>query len=572
MSEAALPPGGTSLLPADLQAAFRLGGSPNVATLQTVEVQGQPFRQAFRVRTVQRPEQVYHVSLRATTAAPVNRGDVILLSCAMRAVETSTEAGEAHALCVFEKAGEPYTKSLTVQVGVGRDWKRVYLPFQAGASYPAGGAQLCFQVGFTPQVIDIADIRLINYGTSVSIASLPRLRVEYPGRAEDAPWRREALQRIEKIRKGDLRVTVVDAAGRPVRGAEVSVRMTRHAYAFGSAVAADALLAQNPDSEKYRDHVKRLFNRVVMENDLKWPPWEGNRQRAINGVQWLVDQGIEVRGHCMVWPSWRNTPRDLITLKDQPEKLRQRVADHIRDIATTMRGKLVEWDVINEPFSNKDLMAILGDDIMVEWFKLAHEADPNARLFLNDYPILGSGSAHFDHFKKTIRFLLEKGAPLQGIGVQCHYGRGPAPPEALLKGLDELAAFGLPIEATEFDIDTPDEELQADYMRDHLIAFFSHPATIGVVMWGFWEGRHWKPAAALWRRDWSIKPCGQVWMDLVHKQWWTDVKGTTDTRGTYATRGFQGHYEVTVTHQGRTSRVTASLPREGAAVKVTLGR
>ena len=236
-----------------------------------------------------------------------------------------------------------------------------------------------------------------------------------------------------------------------------------------------------------------------------------------------------------------------------------------------MKGQLVEWDVINEPYSNKDIMGVLGNDAMAEWFRLAHEADPGARLFLNDYPILGKGNPHLDHFEQTLRFLMDKGAPLQGIGVQCHYGANPPSPYELLAGLDRLGRLNLPIEATEFDVETTDEELQADYMRDHLLAFFSHPSTIGVIMWGFWEGRHWKPSAALWRKDWSAKPNGQVWQDLILKEWWTNADGKTNRAGAYTARGFFGDYEVTVTAGGKTKSVPVVLGHEGKTIRLAIG-
>ena len=140
----------------------------------------------------------------------------------------------------------------------------------------------------------------------------------------------------------------------------------------------------------------------------------------------------------------------------------------------------------------------------------------------------------------------------------------------LFAGLDRLAKLGLPIEATELDIVTGDEQLQADYLRDHLIAFFSHPATTGVVMWGFWEGRHWRPSAALWRRDWSIKPNGKAWTDLVRHQWWTDAKGTTDSRVPARYGASLGDYEVTVAGGGKSKTVKTTLRREGGSVAVQL--
>jgi endo-1,4-beta-xylanase len=112
--------------------------------------------------------------------------------------------------------------------------------------------------------------------------------------------------------------------------------------------------------------------------------------------------------------------------------------------------------------------------------------------------------------------------------------------------------------------------LQADYMRDFLIAAFSHPSVVGVVMWGFWEGRDWYPDAALYRKDWSIKPNGRVWEDLVLKQWWTDVKGKSDKRGCFQTRGFLGDYKIEVTYKGRSKAVPVKLEKGGTKIRITL--
>jgi hypothetical protein len=103
-----------------------------------------------------------------------------------------------------------------------------------------------------------------------------------------------------------------------------------------------------------------------------------------------------------------------------------------------------------------------------------------------------------------------------------------------------------------------------------MILAFAHPHLVGINQWGFWENAHWFPRAALWRSDWSIKPNGQAYLDLVYKMWWTDVKGATTANGTYSTRGFTGEYEVTVTANGKTKSVKTALPRDGKNLKVTL--
>jgi len=135
---------------------------------------------------------------------------------------------------------------------------------------------------------------------------------------------------------------------------------------------------------------------------------------------------------------------------------------------------------------------------------------------------------------------------LNGLGFQCHFGSTPIPPARILSGLDRFGRLGLPIAITEFDMDTTDENLQARYMRDFLTAAFSHPSVESIVIWGFWEGRHWLPNAALYRKDWTLKPNGRVWRDLVKHAWWTNADGRTHADGAFRTRAFYGDYQITV--------------------------
>jgi GH35 family endo-1,4-beta-xylanase len=366
--------------------------------------------------------------------------------------------------------------------------------------------------------------------------------------ARPQAWRDEANARIEKIRKGELSIQVVDKRGRPVPNARVHVRLTRHAFGWGAAIAAQQLLAATPDAEKYRQAFLDNFNMAVFENDLKWPQWEQNRRRALDGIQWLRSHGItRIRGHNLVWPSWRWTPQDLPALQNDPAALRARVLTHIQDTVSATRGLLEDWDVLNEPYTNHDLIDILGAAEMAAWFKQAREFDPRPRLFLNDFDILSAGkdTTHPDNFYQTLEFLTAQGAPIEGIGMQGHFS-APAGAGKLLATLDRFSKFGLPIRITEFDFDTSDEKTQAEFTRDLLTICFSHPRVDAFLMWGFWEGRHWRPRGAMLRRDWSPKPNYEVWRDLVHKQWWTDTTAATAADGTVKVRAFLGDYTVEV--------------------------
>jgi GH35 family endo-1,4-beta-xylanase len=562
------------LLPGE-PTAFRLGGvaarDARAGVIALDPDAGQPFAQAWRVRTERVPEYPYQVQLSARTSAPVQRDDTLLASFYVRTVETAAETGAARTSFVFELAAEPYTKSAQLAVDATRDWQRIDLPFRAADSYAAGRAQVNFQLGHGPQTIEIGGVSLLGYGRGVGPEALPRTRLTYTGREPDAGWRLEARHRLAATRKADLLLRVLDPQGQPVPGVAVAVCQRRHAFGFGSAVAAAQLVTGGPDGERYREHVRRSFSKVVLENDLKWPNWEdaAQRPRTLQALAWLRAQGIAVRGHTLVWPGWSRLPRDVQSLRHDPAALRRRVAEHITDEVSALRGQVVEWDVVNEPHQNHDLMDVLGDDVLAEWFWLAHEADPSARLFLNEATVPGFGPRQ-DRLERTVRRLLDAGAPIGGIGLQCHFGANVDAPLLVLRGLDRFAQLGLPIQITELDVDTTDEALQADYLRDFLIATFGHPAVDAVLMWGFWAGRHWRPDAALYRRDWAIKPSGQAWLDLVADEWRTETLGLTDGAGALGTRGFLGDYQIAVEGSGASAAGEVTLAAPGATVEVVL--
>jgi GH35 family endo-1,4-beta-xylanase len=159
--------------------------------------------------------------------------------------------------------------------------------------------------------------------------------------------------------------------------------------------------------------------------------------------------------------------------------------------------------------------------------------------------------AHIEGYLAWIQYLKDQRGPVDVVGLLCYFAQFLRSPDECLAIPDHFAAFGCPLHVTELDINTPDELVQADYMRDIMTVLYSHSAVEKITLWGFWEGCHWLPLAAMWRKDWSIKPKGQVWLDLVFKQWRTNARLKTDGRGTASLRVFLGDYEVTTTCNGK---------------------
>jgi GH35 family endo-1,4-beta-xylanase len=567
-----LPAGGTAIIEIANISRFTLAGDARQdAQVRVVPVQGQTFNQAWNIKTMRTPGSPWLIQLVCDVAMPIKKGDVMLATFWLRGLETDT--GEAFAALVFEEKNEPFTKSASYETSAGAQWQQYYVAFEAAGDYAPGEAAVNLRVGYGPQTIELGGVSLVNYGKEVKLEDLPASPTTYAGRSLDSAWRKAAQARIEKLRKADLKMRVTDRAGKAVEGVQVAVRMKKHTFAFGAAVSASALVPETPENAIYRAKVKELFNEVVLENDLKWRQWEENRERALQAVRWLKNNDIRLRGHTLVWPSWRKSPSQVKAFENDREGLRALIDNHIRDEVTATRGDIHDWDVLNEVYKNHDIVDILGELAMVEWFKTSRAHDNKPTLYINDYGILAGGGtdrAHQDAYEKTIRYLIDNGAPIGGIGFQGHFGSRLTPPEKLLQILDRFALLGKRLKVTEFDVLVRDEALQADYTRDFLTVLFSHPAVDGVVMWGFWEGRHYAPQAALWRKDWSLKPNGKVWTDLVLNQWHTRADGKTGARGEYTVRGFLGNYEISLTHGGKTKTVPMTLAADANELTVMM--
>lgn len=439
------------------------------------------------------------------------------------------------------------------------------------------------------QNFDYSQVRtwqlLGDYGTTVPFdVSFDQVRIApeapelYQGSSPNATWRAEAETRIDQIRKADLQINVTHADGRAASGAEINIAQIGHEFGFGTAFAA-RLLDGPAANTTYQNKLREHFNLAVPENALKWPAWEGDygqnfsQQRAIGALDWLDANGIDARGHVMVWPSFNNSPNNVADLQNDPAALRQAVLDHIADIGASVGDRVFEWDVVNETRTNNDFMALLGDDVLVDWFNAADQAT-DARLFLNEFGLITGGDSNAGNravHHQTIQGILNGGAPLEGLGIQGHFRPNDLTGiEQVWDIFDEFGAYGLPVAITEFDFETTNRELQASYSADFLTAAFAHESVREFLNWGFWAGAHWRPEAAFYDEDWNLRPHGEAVFDLIFEQWWTEEMLNADDQGTAELRGFKGEYEITVTLNGVSQVVTVTLGDDGQIIDVIL--
>ena len=342
------------------------------------------------------------------------------------------------------------------------------------------------------------------------------LQFNYKGSQPDAPWRKEAKARIEKYRKADLSIVVNDATGKPISGADVSVKMKRHAFSWGAATRVP-LIVENasvklgpgltmPDKavlNKYQEILPSLFNRSGLINDLR-DDWASSNQAEITrAIDWLRSHDMRVRGYALVWPDWGHS-KWAAKFKDRDSLTSNR---RINAKVGALKGKVDEWDVITEAKNNVTSPNSLfntagGADALTEWCKVARQADPNAKLFVTDDGVLDSsttptwqnrsGKPTYAWVADTVygylQQMVSKQAPFDGIGFEGHFKQLAflTPPEELYSRLERFAALGKDLAITELEVAVPDPKdekqaaLQADYTRDLLTVFFSHPKIVEV--------------------------------------------------------------------------------------------
>lgn len=370
-------------------------------------------------------------------------------------------------------------------------------------------------------------------------------------------WKSQADARIQNHRRGNAVVTVLDANGDPAERARVTVSQENHEFWFGTALSTRMFHENVPkeQQQKYLAIVREYFNSAVHENALKWYGTERNQgqvnfEDADRILQWCEENHIRMRGHCIFWDVEKYVQDWLKALS--AEALLEHVQRRATQVPARYRGRILEYDVNNEMIHGGYYQNRFGsEEIYHGMFTWAHEADPEAVLYVNDFSILNGSD--LEKYKQQIRSFLDAGVPVGGIGCQGHFGRQIPPPEEIWKRLDSLAEFGLPIKITEYDCETEDEQYKANALEDFYRICFSHPAVNGILMWGFWERAHWKPNAAIFDRDFQPKPAAVAYRNLVSKEWHTQLTGWTKADGAFTFKGYFGDYQVTAVLPDRTT-------------------
>jgi len=484
----------------------------------------------------------------------------------------------------FAEESTTYEKQYFFPISFTPDWTQYYMAFKSTVSFEAGVFQAGFHLASQVQDIDIAGFAAINYGDAYELEDIPSSfsSFDYEGSEDDAPWRALAESRIENLRKADLNILIADINGNPISDATVELEMQQHEFGFGSALVTCRFPGNNCYDETYVEKVLDLdgkghgFNECVNENALKWRAWEqewlGTPEETVGAFEWLTAQGITMRGHNLFWPGEDYLPEDVKDNLSNIDYLRDRIDNRIEEIINhpQLSQFVRDWDILNEITTNRALENSFNNDptlengrkLYNEIYEKVKALDPELELYVNDYIVISDGSANLvNRYKGFLDELLADDVPFDGIGFQCHIGSVPnSIPKVEEVFNDFYQRYGKRMKVTEYDINTSvDEITAANYLGDLMTLTFSHPGMDAFIMWGFWDGNHWKQNAPMFNLDWTLKPSGEAFIQKVFNDWWTVDSDISDSLGKVEFRPFKGKHLITVTVDGKTQTVALTV-------------
>ncbi len=293
---------------------------------------------------------------------------------------------------------------------------------------------------------------------------------------------------------------------------------------IGIAIRESYITNSGGSSTIHNEIVKNEFNTLVCENAMKSQNLTRSKgyydfSTADKVVDFAIANDMKVRGHTLIWyfqnSSWlQQGPRDTLLAN---------MKFHIEKVVDHYKGKVFQWDVVNEPFAaegtgayrtqNNPWQTVIGEDYIDSAFVWAHAADPDCKLYLNEFSTTFF-CAKSDSLLSKVKRMLANGIPIHGVGFQCHesafkFEDLPIIYDNMKRNFERFTELGLDIAITELDIESSDRALQGANYRMYLRAAFEIPRFKTLLVWGVSDRDSWRSSGTplLYDGNFEPKPC-----------------------------------------------------------------
>lgn len=410
---------------------------------------------------------------------------------------------------------------------------------------------------------------------------------------------RKVSEGIEKFRKGNGEITVVDECGEVIPGAKILLKQKSHEFRFGANLFMLDELETEEKNEAYKKYFAEAFNMATLpfywdtlEPEKGKTRYDKNspkiyRRPAIDlGIEFCEKNGIEPREHALAYehffPKWLYDASVF--------EIKCALENRYREISERYKDKIPTIEVTNEMLWEKGSTAFYCQSDYIEWcFKTAEKYFPANKLVINEATPYGwtmpcmESSVYYAYTEAAML----KGARIDAIGLQYHVFKKAEDeyketrklynPENLYRYMDLYARLQKPLQITEVTVpaysnDEEDEAIQAEIIEKLYSIWFSHPNVEQIIYWNLVDGYAHIPNATkeqvresmgnmtigenyyyggLIRFDMTPKPAFYKIKELIHKKWHTESEVMSNDNGKAIFRGFYGEYDLEITVNGK---------------------
>ncbi len=350
----------------------------------------------------------------------------------------------------------------------------------------------------------IAESRKDNNVTKISLLDVPDLSKEPEfNKGTDMAALAQAEKDINKYRKGDVILTVVDSNGQPRPGLRVEYAQTEHSFLFG-------VYCHSTPQKVWLLMKEAGINYLTVE--LPWSsvePSPGVYQLGTSRTGPLQDFNLAGIGYELIFLSktWSRVPDYIV--RSTSEEFRNAVYPHIYRVVSAYKQDIKMWNVFNEPMWQYSNILGLTEkqtiEVIREGTRAVHDAGPQGRVLINNYNVAGEGGSQSMNPYDFLRDVIGAGVDFDIIGLECYYnaytrdGLGPHPRRTLAsiaELIDKYSALGKKIQITELSVPSSSvgdmkgywgelwsQELQAEYLKTAYTLFFSKLQVEGITWW-----------------------------------------------------------------------------------------